>query len=529
MNDHRWWQDGIIYQVYPRSFLDSNQDGIGDLPGITARLDYLAGLGIDAIWLSPFYPTPDADFGYDISDHTQVDARFGTLQDFDELLQQAHTRGIRLVLDLVLNHTSDQHAWFKESRSSLRNPKRDWYMWRDEKNNWQSEPGGSAWTYDAATRQYYYHSYLPEQPDVNWRNPEVREAQLGVVKFWLERGVDGFRLDVFNVCFKDAESKNNPTKFGLRKFDQQEHLYDADQPEMIPLLNDLRTLLDKYPNTYAVGETFLPTTEKSAKFVGMDRLHAAFSFDFSVKNLIYPWKPDWLLKRILHRERIFEGELWPTTVMSNHDVRRAASRYSHAEDDAQARLAMTILLTLRGTPFIYYGEEIGMRDLKLKRDQIMDPPGKRYWPLFKGRDGCRGPMQWDDSTLAGYSSVQPWLPVHPDHITRNISMQEKDPESMLNLTRKLIALRRQYPALQKGSFTALAGNSRQVLAYLRTFEKQNILVAMNFSGRKARITLEAEHTRRNWRTLHPGTNIETFMTDHLELPAHGISIWVAED
>jgi alpha-glucosidase len=529
MDDHLWWQDGVIYQVYPRSFLDTNHDGIGDLSGVSEKLDYLSRLGVDAIWLSPFYPTPDADFGYDISNHTQVDARFGSMQDFDHLLEQAHRRGIRVILDLVWNHTSDQHEWFKESRSSRDNPKRDWYMWRDEKNNWQAESGGSGWEYDATTSQYYYHSYLPQQPDVNWRNPEVRKAQLDVVRFWLERGVDGFRLDVFNVCFKDAEFRDNPTKFGLRKFDQLVHLYDADQPEMDPLLNEIRTLLDKYPDTYAVGETFLPTTEKSAGFVGEDRLHAAFSFDFSSSKLFYPWKPDWLLKSILHREKIFQGERWPTTVMSNHDVPRAASRYSRSEDDTQARLAMTVLLTLRGTPFMYYGEEIGMRDLKLKKDQIMDPPGKRYWPLYKGRDGCRGPMQWDDSIFAGFSSVQPWLPVHPDHSVRNVAAQEQDPDSMLHFTRKLISLRKHYPALRKGDFSPLDGSSRNVLAYLRTFDRQTILVAMNFSKRKTRIPLEPALAKLSWHSLQPGIDIELHGLGYIELASYEICILISGD
>ena len=529
MVDHHWWQDGVFYQVYPRSFLDTNNDGIGDLPGVTARLDYLSGLGIDAIWLSPFYPTPDADFGYDISDHTQVDARFGTMQDFDNLLEKAHTCGIRVVLDLVLNHTSDRHAWFIESRSNLTNPKRDWYLWRDKKNNWQSESGGSGWTYDAKTRQYFYHSYLPEQPDVNWHNPEVRKAQLDVVQFWLDRGVDGFRLDVFNVCFKDPEFKDNPAQFGLRKFDQQKHLYDSDRPEMIPLLNDLRTLLDGYPDTYAVGETFMPTTEKSARYVGDDLLHAAFSFDFSANKIFFPWKPGWLLKQIDLRENIFQEARWPTTVMSNHDLPRAATRYSPNEDDSQAQLAMALLLTLRGTPFLYYGEEIGMRNIHLKRNQIMDPPGKRYWPLYKGRDGCRSPMQWDGSTFAGFSSIQPWLPVHPDHNIRNVSSQEQTPDSLLNFTRKLISMRKKYPALQLGDFTPLAARSRQVLAYLRSFESQTILVAFNFSRRRTLIVLEPHLTRRSWYSLHPDTKNEPQILNPFELPAHAIRILVAEN
>ena len=528
MEMRSWWQDGIIYQVYPRSFSDSNRDGIGDLNGVTAHLDHLAWLGTDAIWLSPFYSSPDVDFGYDISDHTQVDARFGTLQDFDQLVDRAHQRGIKVLLDLVLNHTSDQHDWFKESRSSRGNAKRDWYIWRDEKNNWVSEAGGSGWTYDPLTSQYYYHSYMPEQPDVNWRNPEVRKAQLDVVQFWLERGVDGFRLDVFNLCFKDAKFRDNPGRMGLRPFDRLEHIYDADQPEMIPLLNELRAILDKYPNTYAVGEAFLPTSEKSASYVGRELLHAALSFDFLLR-ITFPWNPKWLMAHILEREKYFSGEKWPTTVMSNHDFPRAAGRYSHTEDDAQTRQAMTLLLTLRGTPYLYYGEEIGMRNLKLRRDQIMDPPGKRYWPLYKGRDGFRGPMQWDDSAFAGFSEVMPWLPVHPDHVSRNVREQKENPDSLLHFTRKFIRLRKEYPALTQGDFVPLEISQREIMAYLRTYEKQKVIVAMNYSKRKTRFSFKPDLSLLNWRALHGGTQLQTNNKDLLEIPAYGILILVAQE
>jgi alpha-glucosidase len=529
MNDYLWWRDGVIYQIYPRSFSDSNNDGLGDLPGITARLDYLAHLGIDAIWLSPFYPTPDADFGYDISNHSQVDARFGTLQDFDNLLEQTHARGIRIVLDLVLNHTSDQHPWFQESRSSLTNPKRDWYIWREKKNNWQAVFGGTGWTYDENTSQYYYHMFLSKQPDVNWHNPEVRQAQLDVVRFWLDRGVDGFRLDVFNVYFKDAGFKDNPAKFGLRGFDQQVHLYDSNHPEMIPLLHEFRSILDAYPQRYSVGETFIATAEKAASYIGNQLLHAAFSFDFTSLELFFPWNPVWVLKRVLKREEIFQDERWPATVMSNHDLPRAASRYSRTENDAQARLAMTLLLTLRGTPFLYYGEEIGMRDISLSRSQIMDPPGKRYWPIYKGRDGCRSPMQWDGSAFAGFSSVQPWLPLHSDYLSRNAAQQEQDPASMLNFTRTLIDLRKQYPALQRGSFTPLASNSRHVLAYLRQIPGQTVLVALNFSGRKIKATIDPTMTIHDWQTLLPTAGFTPPDNGSIELSPYMICLLVANN
>jgi alpha-glucosidase len=489
-----WWRDGIIYQIYPRSFADSNGDGIGDLPGTTAKLDYLAELGIDAIWLSPFYPSPDADFGYDISNYTDVDPRFGTLANFDELVSQAHQRNIRVVLDMVMNHTSDQHPWFIESRSSRDNPKRDWYIWKDPSpsqgdgrvrvpNNWQASFGGSAWEFDPATGQYYLHSFLKEQPDVNWRNPEVRKAQLDVFRFWLERGVDGFRLDVFNAYFKDDRFRDNPPKFGLRGFDRQQHIHDMDQPEMVPLLQELRTLLDSYAERYAVGETYFATPEKITRYAGNDRLHAAFSFDFTSNHLLYPWNSRFVLEKISLRDKTFDAAgIWPTTVMSNHDLPRAASRYARGEDDHQPLIAMALLLTLRGTPFMYYGEEIGMRDISLKRGEILDPPGKKYWPIYKGRDGCRSPMQWRDSPYAGFSSAKPWLQVHPNFVQRNLAAQQASPNSLFNFTKRLIALRRAYVALRQGSFRVFFRADTGVLAFERQLDDQRILVYVNFTG-----------------------------------------------
>jgi alpha-glucosidase len=500
-----WWRDGIIYQIYPRSFADSNGDGIGDLPGITSKLDYLSDLGIDAIWLSPFYPTPDVDFGYDISDHTDVDPRFGTLADFDELVAQAHSRGLRVVLDMVMNHTSDQHPWFIESRSSRDNPKRDWYIWKTPHqlppfsaglrgkwgeskrgvvpNNWQSTFGGSAWEFDSATGQYYLHSFLKEQPDLNFRNPEVRRAQLDVFRFWLERGVDGFRLDVFNSYFKDAEFRDNPSKFGLRGYDRQQHIHDMDQPEMLPFLQELRALLDSYPERYAVGETNLATPEKIARYTGADRLHAAFSFDFTPHSLTYPWNSRFVLEQVTLRDKTCDAAgTWPTTVMSNHDLPRAATRYARGESDQQPLIAMTLLLTLRGTPFMYYGEEIGMRDISLSRSEILDPPGKKYWPVYKGRDGCRAPMQWSNAPFTGFSSAKPWLPVHPDYPQRNVEAQRENPKSLFNFTKRLIALRKEYAALRQGSFRNFFRADKGVLAFERRLDDQRILIYINFTG-----------------------------------------------
>ncbi len=484
-----WWRDGIIYQIYPRSFFDTTGDGLGDLPGIIAKLDYLSDLGVDALWLSPFYPSPDADFGYDVADHTAVDPRFGTLADFDRLVSAAHARGLRIILDMVMNHTSDQHPWFLESRSSRANPKRDWYIWRDAPNNWQAAFGGKAWTFDPASGQCYLHSFTPRQPDINWRNPAAYAAQMDAFRFWLERGVDGFRLDVFNAYYKDLHFRSNPPRFGLRGFDRQQHIYDIDQPDMLPMLQNLRHLLDMYPERYAVGETYLATPQKVLGYCGDDKLHAAFSFDFTDQTLTYPWNPGYIRARIEARETLFNAAgVWPTTVLSNHDLPRAASRYCRGEGDHMARVAMALLLTLRGTPYIYQGEEIGMRDISLKRSEILDPPGQKYWPIYKGRDGCRSPMQWNAGPQAGFTTGAPWLPVHPNHATRNLETQLADPHSLYHFTRTLIALRKTHPALRRGSIRFLDA-PRPVLAYLRQMEEAAAVVVLNFSARSVRFVL----------------------------------------
>ena len=501
MDNFLWWRDGIIYQIYPRSFADSNDDGLGDLPGITGKLDYLADLGVDALWLSPIYPSPDKDFGYDVSNYVDIDPRFGSLADFDLLLSEAHRRGIRIVLDLVLNHTSDQHAWFLESRSSRDNPKADWYIWsptsdsppisrgdgggrRGAPNNWQSIFGGRAWAYVPERDQYYYHMFVPEQPDVNWRNPEVRTAILDVVRFWLDRGVDGFRLDVFNMYFKDDQFRENPRKFGIRAFDRQQHIYDCDQPEMIPLLRELRSILDSYPERYAVGEPFISAVEKIIAYCGDDKLHATFNFEFTWSK----FDPAQYVKHILGWEDLYAKHgIWPNYVLGNHDVPRMATRHTKGEDDARLKVLMSMLLTLRGTPYLYYGEEIGMREISLRRSEILDPPGKRFWPFYKGRDGCRSPMQWDASANAGFSSRKPWLPVHPDYIGRNVEAQNTKPDSMLNFTRHLIKLRREKSALQRGDFTLLTEVPKDTLAYLRQTPEQTILVALNFRNYPASV------------------------------------------
>ncbi len=501
--DFLWWRDGVIYQIYPRSFADSNGDGIGDLPGLISRLDYLANLGVDAIWLSPIYPSPDVDFGYDVADYLSIDPRFGSMEDFDRLIEAAHNCGIRVILDLVLNHTSDRHPWFQESRRSRDNPYQDWYLWRDPRpggrppNNWASVFGGRGWEFEPQRGQFYFHMFYKEQPDLNWRNPNVRQAMLDVFRFWLERGVDGFRLDVFNVYSKHPEFPDNPFRLGLRAFDRQHHIYDIDQPEMIPLLREIRAILDAYPERYAVGETFLSTPEKAARYCAPGLLHATFDFTF----LHCPWRPECFLRAIQTWEHALGAESWPTYVLNNHDNPRAAPRYVRGENDARLKVAATLLLTLRGTPFMYYGEEIGMRDIRVSRAEIKDPIGKRYWPFYKGRDGCRSPMQWDGSSHAGFTTGVPWLPVHPNYRWRNVEAQLQDERSLLNHYRRLLRLRKDKVALRRGLFQPLSFEPRRLLAYLRQFENQTILVALNFSPRPVRLALGGMLRAARWKPL----------------------------
>ncbi len=495
---------GVIYHVYLRSFADSNGDGIGDLPGLIRRLDYLKGLpdllGIDAIWVSPFFPSPDRDFGYDAADYTAVDPRYGTLADFDRLVNEAHRRGIRVLLDLVFNHTSDQHPWFLESRSSRTNPKRDWYVWRHAKpgggmpNNWQSVFGGRAWQWDEATGQYYYHLFLKEQPDLNWHNPDVRAALMQVVRFWLDRGVDGFRLDVFNAWFERSGLPDNPPALGLRGFDRQRHVNDIDQPEMFDAMAELRGILDSYPDRTSVGELFGHDPTKAAFYCGRHKLHMVFNFRFTDCR----WRPRAFLDAVERWDQALKADGWPCYVLSNHDVSRAVSRYGRTHPDAVAKVAAAMLLTLRGTPFMYYGEEIALLDTPLRRSQLLDPPGRRYWPVYRGRDPNRAPLPWDSSDGAGFTTGQPWLPLHPDHRSRNIAVQRGDPRSVLSFYRSMLALRRGAPALTEGSFEAIDTHSPRVLAYLRRSDRQTALVALNLSAAPASLTLPPELAARKW-------------------------------
>jgi alpha-glucosidase len=488
-----WWQTGVIYQIYPRSFLDSNGDGIGDLPGITSKLEYLRELGVDAIWLSPIYPSPMADFGYDVSNYTDVHPLFGTLEDLDNLLRQAHERDLKLILDFVPNHTSDEHPWFQAARESCTNEYRDWYIWRDPApdggppNNWMSKFSGSAWQFDEQTRQYYLHMFDKKQPDLNWRNPKVRRAMYNVMRFWLDRGVDGFRVDALAVLLKDEQFRDNPMNQAWKSGDpsnfQQIGRYTEDQPGMHEIMQEMRSLTDMYDQRLLIGEITLPV-ERLMPYYGelLDEIHLPFNFQFV--NL-----PSWEARTIRQEVEDYEVALpqgaWPNWVLGNHDRSRIATRLGRE----RARLAQMLLLTLRGTPTCYYGDELGMQDISLLPESMLDPAGKLD-PLHS-RDPQRSPMQWDSNPNAGFcpAGVKPWLPVANDYQTFNVAAEQRDPRSFLALTRALLDVRRSCFALTLGSYQSVEQENPECFVYLRRHHKQHYLVALNFSAQDQAVTL----------------------------------------
>jgi alpha-glucosidase len=492
----QWWQSAILYQIYPRSFQDANGDGIGDLPGIIERLQHLVELGVDALWLSPIFASPMADFGYDISDYTAIDPVFGTLRDFDALLAAAHAHGLKVLLDFVPNHTSDRHPWFMESRASRDNPKRDWYIWRDAApdggppNNWLSEFGGSAWAFDEASGQYYYHAFLSAQPDLNWRNAEVRVAMHGAMRFWLRRGVDGFRVDVIWHLIKDDLLRDNPLnpdfRDGQMPYRRLTPLYSADRPEVHDVISGLRAVADEFSERVLIGEVYLPV-ERLAAYYGRDLMGAHLPFNFSL--LETPWQGRALAQAIERYEAVLPPGGWPNWVLGNHDRPRLASRLG-AE---QTRVAAMLLLTLRGTPTLYYGDEIGMRQFAIKPEQVRDPWEKNVPGFGAGRDGCRTPMPWDDTVNAGFTAGAPWLPVADDFATCNVAAERVDPASLYNLYRRLTALRRSKVALVRGSYRTVMA-SDEVLAYMRQVEGERLLILLNFGSRPASVTLPAAGT-----------------------------------
>jgi alpha-glucosidase len=497
-----WWKRGVIYQIYPRSFQDSNGDGTGDLRGVTERLDYLSWLGIDAFWMSPFYPSPMADFGYDVSDYCDVDPLFGTLADFDALVVEAHERGLKVIIDFVPNHTSDQHPWFVESRSSRDNPKRDWYIWRDPKpdgsppNNWLATFGGPAWTFDEATGQYYHHGFLPQQPDLNWRNDEVKEAMLNNIRFWLERGVDGFRFDVAHHIMKDPELRDNPMNEGeaalhkpMGDFGTQLHVMDRMHADLHGMYREIRSVIDSYDTDlqprFMIGETHVFDPVQWATLYGeqLDEMHMPANFGL----LKAGWNAREVRAHVDAIEAALPPDAWPNYVLSNHDDWRTATRVGQK----QAKVAMMLLLSLRGTPTIYYGEELSMENVDIPPHLEKDPAGLRVPGIGMGRDPERTPMQWDASPNAGFcpEGVMPWLPLADDYQTRNVAVEKADPKSILNLTRELLELRTSHPALAVGDYAPIDGLPEQCFVYTRSTPNQCLLIALNLTNEEHQFML----------------------------------------
>ncbi|MCH7758888.1 alpha-glucosidase C-terminal domain-containing protein [Patescibacteria group bacterium] len=494
-----WWKSAIIYQIYPRSFKDTNNNGIGDLKGIIKKLDYLNdgtenSLGIDAIWLSPIYKSPMADYGYDVSDYNDIDPIFGNLNDFNQLVNEAHQRNIKIIMDFIPNHTSNQHSWFLESRSALDNPKRDWYIWCDPQpdgsppNNWISVFGGPAWTYDQKTKQYYLHSFLSEQPDLNWRNSEVVKEMHNVLRFWMEKGVDGFRIDALYHLIKDDKFRNEPHNpaYQIGKsnpYDEMLHIYSNGQPELISAINGFCRVLSEKPGHFMIGEMYLDIKEM-AKFYQAcsNQLHLPTNFSFI--NL--PWQAQNYKEFVDQYEQILGTENWPNYVLGNHDQSRVVTRIGNR----QSRVAAMLILTLRGMPFIYYGEELGMENTHIPKGKICDPCGEQD-SIF-GRDPERTPMHWNSNRYAGFSTKQPWLPVNHNFSTYNVVDESKDSQSMLNLYRRLIWYRKRSTALLAGEYHSLKTSSKNIFAYFRQQNQEKILVVLNFSDQSQSIKIDID-------------------------------------
>jgi alpha-glucosidase len=514
----QWWQRGVLYQIYPRSFMDTNGDGVGDLAGILSQLDYLndgtpASLGVDAIWLSPFQPSPMVDFGYDIADYCNVDPLFGTLADFDHLVEATHAHGMKVIIDYVPNHTSNQHPWFLASRSSRTDPQRDWYIWRDPQpdgsppNNWGSFFGGPAWTFDPATGQYYLHQFVRQQPELNWRNPQVRAAMMDVLRFWMLHGVDGFRMDVVGLLIKDELLRDNPldphAPAGLRENDQFSRLlqvYNMDQEEIHPVIREIRAVLDEFPDRVGIGELWGPL-DRWVRYYGVqgDELQLPFNF----RLMEQPWSAQAMRACVDQLEAALPDFAWPNYVLGNHDQPRLASRFG---GQGQARLAALMLLTLRGTPTLYNGDEIGLENGRIPPEKIQDPQGINLG-AERTRDVCRTPMQWNVSPQAGFSPVEPWLPVSADYRSRNVAVQSADPGSLLTFYKRLLWLRRASPALYGGSYRPL-DTAPEVFAYLRERAGERKLVVLNFSTQPITAHLPLAGAGRLALSTHPNRPVQ---------------------
>ncbi|MFZ4411710.1 MAG: glycoside hydrolase family 13 protein [Bacteroidales bacterium] len=490
-----WWKHGVIYHIYPRSFYDSDNDGIGDIKGIICKLDYLVHLGIDAIWLSPIYQSPNKDYGYDVSDYTSINPEYGTLEDFKNLLKIAHSKNIKVIMDMIMNHTSDQHPWFLESKSSIDNPKRDWYIWKTatkgkSPNNWKSSFGNTAWQLDEKTNAYYLHSFFKEQPDLNWRNKEMQHVFFEEIKYWLELGVDGFRLDVINMIVKDKKYRNNPLNLNIPFL--QLHKYSRNRPKSYEIVKKLRKLIDKYDESVLIGEIYVmpPGNSKlSASYLADGKKGIHLAFDFSL--LFQKWNATIFYKCIQKWNASIPDGGWPCYVFSNHDLKRSINRNPLRKFQLEkAKIEAVLLLTLKGTPFIYYGEEIGMKNARIPYRNIKDSLGKKYWPIYNGRDGARTPMQWNTDAYAGFSMVKPWLPVHSDYKKVNVQFQENETDSLFNIYQSLILLRKKYSSLNKGEFSILKKGKDDIFAYSRIYQDEIICIFMNFSSHEKIVQLK---------------------------------------
>ncbi|NYH49351.1 alpha-glucosidase [Xanthomonas arboricola] len=531
MSQTPWWRGAVIYQIYPRSFLDSNGDGVGDLPGIIAKLDYIAKLGVDAIWISPFFKSPMADFGYDIADYRAVDPLFGTLDDFDRLLDKAHGLGLKVMIDQVLSHTSIAHAWFQESRQDRTNAKADWYVWADPRedgtppNNWLSLFGGVAWQWEPRREQYYLHNFLVDQPDLNFHNAEVQQATLDNVRFWLDRGVDGFRLDAVNFCFHDAQLRDNPAKPADKRvgrgfsadnpYAYQYHYFNNTQPENLAFLERLRGLLDLYPNAVSLGEiSSEDSLATTAEYTAHGRLHMGYSFELLVQDYSAAY-----IRETVSRLEATMLEGWPCWAISNHDVVRAVTRWGGADASPRfARMVVAMLCSLRGSICLYQGEELGLGEADVAFEDLRDPYGITFWPTFKGRDGCRTPMPWTDAPSAGFSSGKPWLPLAEEHRAAAVSVQQDDPLSVLSAVRQFLAWRRGEPALREGAIT-FYDTAEPVLMFRREHAGQVMLLAFNLSADAAELGLPAGA----WKQVDvPGVERGAIEHDRLRLAGHAV-------
>jgi len=531
MTDARWWRGAVIYQIYPRSFLDTDGDGVGDLPGIIERLDYVARLGVDAIWIAPFFKSPMADFGYDIADYRAVDPLFGTLDDFDRLLEKAHALGLKVMIDQVLSHTSAKHAWFIESRESRDNPKSDWYVWADARedgtapNNWLSIFGGPAWKWEPRRQQYYLHNFLSQQPDLNFHNPEVRAAMLDNLRFWLDRGVDGFRLDSINFCFHDPQLRDNPPKPKDRRvgrgfspdnpYAYQYHYYNNTRPENLAFLETLRALLERYPGAVTLGEiSSEDSLETMAEYTRERRLHMGYSFELLSDDFGAAYIRD-TVSRL--DAKMQDG--WPCWAISNHDVERVLSRWGGGQPSAPlANLLTAMLCSLRGTVCVYQGEELGLTEADVPFEALQDPFGIAFWPQFKGRDGCRTPMPWTADAHGGFTSGVPWLPVPGEHLALAVARQEPDRASALNGFRNFLHWRQAHPALRLGTIRFL-DTPEPVLAFTRHTDEETLLVAFNLSDVATTVVLPLHGSAQ---VLH-GHGLHEGSLDgrQLHLPGHG--------